>query len=111
MRRTLAVGFLIFAAVAGFVLTGRLASESLAVIVGVVLGVVAMLPMLILVLVVARRAASLQQPQQQQPQQQQPTVIVVGGQQLPSPQQQPWAVDGQWRPAQEEPAFKMLGED
>lgn len=98
--------------VLGVVAYARLSSEALAVLAGGIVTAVILVPAFVLLIVISRRSQQSMQPPQ--PPQQQPTVIVVGGaHQLPKPQQaaDPWAVDGAWRPAEDKPQFKVLGED
>lgn len=113
MRSVIKLGVVAFCVTLGVVVGNRMSSEAMAVVVGVVCGVLASIPMSVLLLLVVRRSTQHSpSPPPQQPQQHYPPVVVVnpGGQQLPGAQQQdPW-VDGQWRPAEETPRFRMLGE-
>lgn len=104
MRGAIGLGFIAFCVVAGVVVGNRLSNEALAVIVGVVFGVLAGVPMAVIIMLVMRRSQQAAAPPSQ-PQQPQPTVIVVGGQpqQLPSPPQSgPAWVDGRFRAVDEE---------
>ena len=103
----------VVAAPAGFVGQG-LSAEAMAVVVGVVCGVLAGIPTAVLLLVAMRsRDRRGAQAQPALPPAQYPPVIVVGGvpQQLP-PARDAGAVEGAWREL-EAPrrAFRVIGEE
>ena len=110
---TLKLAALTFSGVAGWVIADRMSAEAMAVVIGVVCGVLAVIPMSVLILLLSRR----QQQQQieamearQQRQQAQPSIIVVGG---TTPQLPPPAAWPASRPALSatDADFTVLGED
>lgn len=114
MRTVIGVGTIAFTASLGVVVGQRMSSEAMAVVIGVVCGVLAGIPTSVLLLVVMRaqqRRSGNDQPPS--PQAQYPPVIVVGGmpQQLQAPRD-PGMVDGEWRqlsaPRRE---FRVIGEE
>lgn len=113
MKRVVGLSIIAFCAALGAMVGYKMSAEAMAVVAGVVLGVLASIPMAILVLIVVRRSLQQTASPPQQPQQNYPPVIVVGQQpqQLQPPQSDRSAVDGRWRPAEDTPRFRMLGED
>lgn len=110
--RVIGLGIAVFAAALGVMVGHKLSSEAMAVIVGVVLGVVATLPVSVLLVVVLRKATQRPEPQQQSQQAYPPVVVVGTVPQLSGPQRpDPWTVDGAWRPATDKPRFRVLGEE
>jgi len=117
MRGFIALCIIAFCAGLGVMVGNRMSSEAMAVVVGVVCGVLAGIPTSVLMLVAMRardRRAAQAQPAQPQPHHYPPVIVVSPGgpQQLPSPYQAPDTVDGDWRslsaPRRE---FRIIGED
>lgn len=116
MRGLIALCMIVFVVVLAVLAGHKLAAESLAVIVGVVCGVTASVPMAVLLLILMRAqqrsAAGSGQPAAGSGQPQYPPVIVVnsGGQPQPppllgGPAQTGGAVEGERR------SFRLIGED
>lgn len=116
MKSVMALCIVAFCAGLGVIVGQRMSSEAMAVVVGVVCGVLASIPTSVLLLVAMRardRRSAQSQPAQQQPQTYPPVIVVSpGGQQLPPPAQDPNTVDSTWRaldtPRRE---FRVIGED
>jgi len=116
MRGFIALCIIAFCAGLGVMVGQRMSSEAMAVVIGVVCGVLAGIPTSVLLLVAIRardRREAHSQPAQQQPQSYPPVIVVSpGGQQLPPPAQDPNTVDSTWRaldiPRRE---FRIIGED
>jgi hypothetical protein len=119
MRGLIALCIIAFFAGLGVMVGNRMSSEAMAVVVGVVCGVLAGIPTSVLMLVAMRardRRAAQAQPAQPQPHHYPPVIVVSPGgpQQLPSPPgYQPFdTVDGDWRalgaPHRE---FRIIGEE
>lgn len=77
MRQVIALAIMAFAVTVGAMVGMRLTSEALAVVVGVVCGVLASIPTSILLLIVSRRQASGSPAPSRQPQPTYPPVIVI----------------------------------
>jgi len=116
MRGFIALCIIAFFAGLGVMVGNRMSSEAMAVVVGVVCGVLAGIPTSVLMLVAMRardRRAAQSQPAQPQPHHYPPVIVVSPGgpQQLPSPYQSPGTVDGDWQsldaPRRE---FRIIGE-
>ena len=110
----------LFVVVVAVIVTQRLSRDSLALMVGLSCGVMAMLPTLVLGFVVWRRAEARQQQQMQMQQRGpyggNPPVVVVTPQALPGYGQQAMGQYGDsqsynpWVPASGERSFKIVGE-
>ena len=114
MRGFIALCMIAFFAGLGVMIGNRMSSEAMAVVVGVVCGVLAGIPTSVLMLVAMRARDRRSAQAQPQPHHYPPVIVVNPGglQQLPSPYQSFDAVDGDWRalgsPRRE---FRIVGED
>lgn len=116
MRRIIALGIIAFTITLAIVVGNRLSSEALAVVVGIVLGVLASIPTSILLLIFVRRLVTEAPQRSQKPKQHQsvyPSVIVINpnaGQSDRSPT--PWVDEPGSRPAGYLPReFRVVGEE
>lgn len=113
LGRFLALIGVVFAITLGVVVTQRLSQDSLALMVGLACGVMAMLPTVLLGLMVWRREANRQVSQQHTPMMS-PPVVVVAPQALPGygVQRPTYGNDNmswQWSGAQQERTFTIVG--
>lgn len=113
MRGLIAVCLIAFAIGLGVLAGHKLAAESMAVVVGVVCGVTASVPMSILMLILVKRTtASQSTPSTSQQAQYPPVIVVSGGQPQLGPPNDNGAVEGQWRePGPRRREFRMIGEE
>ncbi len=115
MKKMLAIGFIVMAATMTAVVGYRLSTDALSIIVGAILGMMAILPTIALGAFVLKKNQE-SAPQQQPPPPQQPPVVVVSGGMMPSqyfqPQQQqsPQPANMLPRPSQRPPRkFHLMG--
>jgi len=111
MRRLLGLTVLAFAVGLGVVVGYRMSSEAMAVVVGVVCGVLASIPMSLLILVVSRRTDRSHYEEHYERRREYPPVVVVnpgGVQQLPSLSSLSSPYPTQLSVTRE---FKVIGED
>ena len=113
MKTMLIAAFVAFVAVMAGVIAYRLSSDALALVVGVLLGLLALIPTLILALLLLRRS---QQPEPAAPMMhpQPPVVVVSGGypQMLPQPQTMPYQQSAAMMPPpppQQSRQFRLMG--
>ena len=109
MRRLLGLTVLAFTVGLGAVVGYRMSSEAMAVVVGVVCGVLASIPMSLLILVVSRRMDRQHYEERYEPRREYPPVVVVnpgGVQQLP-----PLSLPTSPAPLPSMREFKIIGED
>ncbi len=113
MRRLIGLSILAFAVTVGIVVANRLSSEAMAVVVGIVCGVLASVPTSLLLLIFVRRMRSDSSQQSAPPQHQYPPVIVINPNSAPSGRSQDlWSEPGGSQPAGYVPRdFRIVGEE
>ena len=112
MRRIVALAIIAFTVTLGIVVGNRLSSEAMAVVVGIVCGVLASVPTSILLLILVRRLTT--DSSQRSPQQRQyPPVIVINPKASQADHSfDPWHDPPDGRPAGYLPRdFRIVGED
>lgn len=77
MRRVIALAIIAFTITLGIVVGNRMSSEAMAVVVGIVCGVLASVPTSIMLLILVRRLTSESSQRSQARQQQYPPVVVI----------------------------------
>lgn len=104
MKKLLGVGILVFTVVLAVTVGYRMSADAMAVVIGVVVGVLASIPMSVLILIVTQRQRREESEARWTPQRQTPPVVVIqGGQMAQRPE---WLPQGAASPFSPSPIYQ-----